>query len=93
MIIEPPTVKSKSFATAIKQGTRLIIQLQVNGVPEPTYIWQKNGFVLPNEYQSHGSALVIDNVNKTHTGTYSCMLSNLAGSLLWMEATVFIKDN
>jgi hypothetical protein len=38
-----------------------------------------------------GNALVIEKVTTAHSGTYTCKLTNIAGSHMWTEATVSVK--
>lgn len=92
LISEPPSVKSKPLYSEIKVSSRLILQLQAQGIPTPSFEWFKNGFRLSSEYQQLQNTLLVDSVNKTHTGTYSCLLRNIAGEFLWLEATVVVRD-
>ena len=56
-------------------------QLQLNcsseGGPLLEYIWMFSGDIIPN---ANTDTLIIDNVNTTHAGGYSCNVTNDAGT-------------
>ena len=68
-------------------GSALLLSLQVEGIPPPTFQWFKNGYQMPGHTQR---ALVFENVTYAHSGTYSCDVQNLAGGFVWLEATVLV---
>jgi hypothetical protein len=47
----------------------------------------KNGIELEDQRRS---ALVFESLDMSDTGTYTCRLTNVAGSFVWVEATVFV---
>lgn len=63
--------------------------MQPEGVPPPFLQWYRNGVLLPHETKN---ILVVNEVNKSHEGTYSCRLTNMAGVYTWLEATVEIRS-
>ena len=56
-------------------------QLQLNcsseGAPLLEYTWIFSGDIIPN---ANTDTLIIDNVNTTHAGDYSCNVTNDAGT-------------
>ena len=56
-------------------------QLQLNcsseGGPLLEYTWMFSGNIIPN---ANTDTLIIDNVNTTHAGDYSCNVTNDAGT-------------
>ena len=89
-IPEPPSAKNKASLLQFVSGEYMkIIVPGVEGKPEPEYQWYKNGFPLEN---ANGRTYVVDHVNKSHAGTYSCYLSNIAGEYIYTESTVIIYD-
>jgi hypothetical protein len=49
--------------------------------------WYKNGYLVPGLV---GQALIMENVNTSHSGTYSCDVQNIAGGFVWLEATILV---
>jgi hypothetical protein len=62
--------------------------VQPEGSPPPSLQWYRNGLMLPHERKN---ILVATEVNRSHEGTYSCRLTNMAGTFTWLEATVEIR--
>jgi hypothetical protein len=85
--VVPPTSSTKPRYLRMDRGQRLYFQLSTEGFPEPEFQWTKNGIELPDQRRS---ALVIDSLEFAHSGTYTCRLTNVAGSMTWVEATVFV---
>lgn len=71
----------------MKEGNTVFINLQVEGFPPPQFQWYKNGYTMDGVT---GQSLIMDNVNQTHSGTYSCEVQNIAGGLIWLEATIVV---
>ena len=86
-IPEPPSSKTKPRYVKVKPGSSVYVQLAYKGAPPPNYQWIKNG--MPLEGQT-GQALVIDEVNSSHSGAYTCEMKNIAGSFVWEEVTVSV---
>ena len=84
---EIPRVNTKPSYQELKAGKSLFLNLAVEGYPPPSYQWYKNGYAL-EEVEAQLASYYIESVNTTHSGTYSCEVSNIAGSVLWLEATV-----
>lgn len=74
----------------LKSGKSFQIPLPVDADPMPSFQWYKNGYPLSSQ---RGQTLIIEKLNVTHSGTYSCELKNIAGSILWLEATVLVYDD
>lgn len=66
-------------------GEDVFIHLSAEGQPPPLYQWMRNGYPIPGETSS---TLVIRNVQREQSGAYSCEVYNIAGSFLWLEATL-----
>jgi hypothetical protein len=87
--VEPKVVTKPSFFR-IKYGSDLIINLKTIGYPPNLFQWYRNGYKFLN--QTKQASLVLNKVDFEYTGTYSCEVSNLAGKILWLEATVHVEN-
>ena len=61
--------------TLYSQGDQLMLNCTSVGGPQLEYSW-----VFLDDIISNSSMLVIDNVNTTHGGDYTCNVTNAAGS-------------
>ena len=61
--------------TLYSQGDQLMLNCTSEGGPQLEYSWVFLGDIISNS-----SMLVIDNVNTTHGGDYTCNVTNTAGS-------------
>ncbi len=85
----PPISRSKHVYSDVVYGSSVLLHIKPEGIPEPTLQWYRNGYLLP----SHTKAILkIDNVNKSHEGTYTCVLRNTAGTFVWQEAAVVVRN-
>lgn len=73
----------------IQAGTTMFLNLGAEGTPPPIYQWYKNGYPVPG---LTGPALLMEGVNSSHSGTYSCEVQNIAGGFVWLEASVLVVD-
>merc|ERR1719473_999029 len=80
-------MKSKFFDLAEKQP--LYLDVQAEGSPPPSYQWYLNGVALPGEDQK---TLTIGQIRKEHAGAYTCEVSNMAGSVTFMDITVSVRS-
>lgn len=80
--------KTKPVYIEVVAGTRLYLQLVVQGSPPPKFRWFKNGVFLEDQA---GQALLLDEVQLSDSGAYTCELENIAGNFVWEEATVSVK--
>jgi hypothetical protein len=69
-------------------GSSVFLHIKAEGSPEPTIQWFKNGYLVPGAL---GPIYHLDNVNKSHEGTYTCEVKNMAGSFIWQEAAVSVR--
>ena len=59
------------------QGEQLQLNCSSEGGPVLEYTWLLSGDMIPN---ANTSTLIIDNVNTTHAGDYTCNVTNNAGT-------------
>jgi len=86
-----PVSKTKQSYQELVQGSNLVLQIAADGSPPLYYKWFKNGIPIDDDI-SKSDKLIIYNVTKSNSGTYSCEISNFAGNYLWLEATVYVKN-
>ena len=43
-------------------------------------------------FYAAGMALLMEDVNSSHSGTYSCDVQNIAGGFVWLEASVLVVE-
>jgi len=58
-------------------GQQLQLNCSSEGGPDLKYTWLFSGSIIPN---ANSSTLVINNVNTTHGGDYTCSVTNDAGA-------------
>ena len=58
------------------QGEQLMLNCLSEGGPELDYTWLFSGSMIPN---ANTSTLIINNVNTTNGGDYTCNVTNDAG--------------
>ena len=95
---EPPKVTGhpKSLGN-VSPGTAISFTVQATGTEPLNYQWQwaeEDGSheSCPGEW-SDGAALTIPNVQKTNEGSYRCVISNCAGTLMSRPAQLSVGKN
>jgi len=78
-------LQSKTF-NAIKEKTPLTLQCEASGEPTALVRWMKGNKTL--SYNNATSVLSIPAVTRSDTGNYTCIASNIAGSI---NHTVFVQ--
>lgn len=85
--IGPPFSDTREFYVNVKSGSALVLHFEVVSDPPPVYQWYKNGLALAGRT---GRDFVEEKAKKSHSGTYSCEMINIAGKFMWLEATVSV---
>ena len=85
----PPTIRSKPTYSDLAIGKPFLVSLAAEGIPTPKYQWYQNGLPLPEE---RSNKLHFAAVEPRHSGTYSCLIQNPAGSVIWLEATLSVHE-
>lgn len=86
---EKPTVKTRPFYQEERRGRPFFLPLDVDGTPSPSFQWFRNGYALPGQTNQ---VLVLPALDEEDQGTYTCEIVNVAGRLLWLEATLHVVD-
>lgn len=91
MVLEP---KSQS----IELGDSVILECLFNGKPKPKIQWFHNSILISTEYSQHkfvgieGTSLLIENVQLTDAGVYTCRAENKHDSVD-TSATVLVRGS
>jgi hypothetical protein len=86
----PPSIRTKASYSTLIVGQTFLISLTAEGTPPPTYQWYKNGLLLSGQTSP---TLHFTYVEMKHSGTYSCLLENNLGSVMWLEAMISVRYN
>ena len=89
LLTEPPTVSLKPSYHEIQAGSTMVLNLAAEGTPPPVFQWFKNGYPVPG---LTAQVLLMEGVNASHSGTYSCDVQNVAGGFVWLEATILVLE-
>lgn len=89
LLLEKPKIKNRPFYQELKSGKTFYLKLDVDAIPPPSFQWFRNGYKLDGYNKQE---LFLDILDTSHSGTYSCEVSNLAGTYLWLEATLAVLD-
>jgi len=87
-------VPRKASYHRLRSGATWRLELPLQGDPPPQARWLRNGYPLDKSRSgsSQGAILVLSQVTGQDSGTYSCHVSNVAGSVLWEEATLRVDE-
>uniref|UniRef100_A0A8C7JTX3 Hemicentin 1 n=1 Tax=Oncorhynchus kisutch TaxID=8019 RepID=A0A8C7JTX3_ONCKI len=80
----PPSIADEATELVVSRLSPLVIGCTASGVPEPMLQWSKDGMKLPKEGNSYSilssGAIEITSSELSHSGRYSCVAKNAAGS-------------
>ena len=80
----PPSIEPGNTEYAVVAGGSIILSCEAYGIPMPEVVWQKDGAQLSiatrNVRILDLGSLQIDVTSEDHTGTYTCLVTNEAGS-------------
>ncbi len=68
-------------------GSNVTFAVGASGTPPLSYLWQKNGAPLA---RATNVSLVLTNVTRTNSGTYTVVVTNLAGSITSSNAVLLV---
>lgn len=72
-----------------KRGKPFFLRLDVDSEPPAVFQWFKNGYQLTEQVSQ---ALFFASMEEDDAGTYSCLVSNLAGEELFLETTLHVSE-
>ncbi|MDX1699949.1 MAG: chitobiase/beta-hexosaminidase C-terminal domain-containing protein, partial [Melioribacteraceae bacterium] len=69
------------------EGEKVVLKVSAEGVPAPSYQWQRNQVNLPMEISD---SLVMENIQLGDAGSYRVIVSNIAGEVISEEITLTV---
>lgn len=87
-VVAAPQIVSEPQSLAINQGAPANFAVEATGSPTPTYQWFKNGEVIPN---ATSAAYAIAAAQPVDAGSYTCVVTNSAGSITSAIATLVVR--
>ncbi len=82
-----PFIQTHPVSQSIASGSGLSISVTAAGFPSPTYQWRKNGVSIPGAV---ASTLSLVSAALADAGSYSCLITNVAGSVTSSAATLTV---
>lgn len=76
-----PTITAHPLAQTIAINGTATLSVSATGSGPLTYLWRKNGAGLDTPVASAGPALLLTNATAADGGTYTCVITNAAGSV------------
>lgn len=86
---EPPTIQTQPTHQSATLGATANFSVSASGVPVPQYQWRKDGV---NISGAVSAVLTIANIAASDAGTYSVVVSNSAGSITSVPATLTVQS-
>ncbi len=83
----PPVIIAQPQDQNADQGTNVTFTVTATGTPAPSYQWRFNG---TNLAYATASAYTCYNAQAQHAGSYSVMVSNIAGTLVSTDAVLTV---
>ena len=84
-----PVILASPAGASPNLGDAIYLAVAAVGSPAPTYQWRQNGLNLPG---ATSPAYQITSFNAGHAGSYECLVSNSAGSILSAAAVLVIPS-
>lgn len=89
VVVEPPTISQQPVSLIVTQGGTATLSVMAQGQAPLSYQWQWGG---TNLTDGTNAILAIANVQKTHAGYYSVLVSNAAGVTNSRAAQIVVVD-
>jgi hypothetical protein len=83
-----PTITTPPASQTVPAGTTATLTVTVLANPAPTYQWRKNGTLVPG---ATGATLTLNNVQASDAGSYTVVVSNLAGLVTSAPAVLTVS--
>jgi hypothetical protein len=92
--IVPPSITRmpNTDVITLNEGDSLTVQCLTQGNPMPVLTWTKKGEkAVHTTIDESRSVLSLENVNESHTDTYSCTAKNDIGNPVTSEFVILVK--
>ncbi len=84
-IFKIPKITREPANKQMKIGQKLILRVEAQGVPSPTYQWYQNGIKIPGAVNN---SFVIVKTRGNNGGAYTCEAKNFVGSVMSKSAMI-----
>jgi hypothetical protein len=94
-VLDPPAIARQPVANTVRQGQTVTFEVIVSGTPPIWYQWRKDGVSVCDGDVISGATTAVINISKVtdaDSGTYSVLVTNLAGSQVSQTATLTVLD-
>lgn len=86
-----PSVTTQPFAQTVNVGGSATFTVAASGTTPLSYQWRKNGTAISGNASATTATLTLTSVATTDAGSYSCVVSNAAGSDVSASATLTVN--
>jgi hypothetical protein len=88
-VASPPKVKLEFVKVVVQKGDSVSLSVNLlSGTPPPKFQWRINGVDIPGAISETYTVL---SASTNDVGTYTCMVANLAGSIVWEENILLLE--
>jgi DNA/RNA endonuclease G (NUC1) len=87
----PPTVTTQPVSQTINVGSSATFTVAASGTAPFTYHWRKNGTAISGNGSAFTASLTISGATTADTGSYDCVVANVAGSDVSHTATLTVN--
>jgi hypothetical protein len=85
LIPQPPVILSQPAAQQVVGGTNVTFTVSATGTPTLSYRWRKDGSTV---LVTGSPSYTLSNVTRTNSGTYSVVVTNIAGNVTSSNAVL-----
>jgi hypothetical protein len=86
-VLVPPSISSQPSSQSVVLSSNVTFSVVASGTSPLSYQWLSNGLALPSAI---GSSLVLNNVQTNFAADYSVIVTNVAGSITSLVATLTV---
>jgi hypothetical protein len=83
-----PAISLQPVAQAVTAGSPVVLSVGAGAYPTPTYQWRKDGVAIPG---ATAATLTFNNAQVSDAGSYTCVVTNSAGSVTSMGAMLTVN--
>ncbi len=83
-----PAITTQPTSQTVSTGSNATLSVAATGSPAPTYQWRKNGVLVSG---ATSSSLTLSNVQASDAGSYTVVVTNLAGIVSSTPATLTVN--
>jgi hypothetical protein len=88
-VASPPKVKLEFVKVVVRKGDSVSLSVNLlSGTPRPKFQWRINGVDIPGAISE---TYAVPSAGENDVGTYTCMVANLAGSVVWEENILLLE--